>query len=94
MPDSSAISPTATEEGVHSPVEQLKASSDGSALSSVDADVESLDDGASSSGSGVASVPLDMPRRSLQLTFTCNKCREYPLCPYLDSRQFTDPCSG
>ena len=76
-----AISPTASEEGAHSPVEKLGASSDSSDLSSGDADIESLADGGSPRSSGVASVPLDMPRRSLQLTFTCNKCREYPLCP-------------
>ena len=28
----------------------------------------------SSSGSDVASIQLDMPRRSMQLTFTCGKC--------------------
>ena len=34
----------------------------------------SVDSGSAQSGGTVASVPLSMPRRSLQLQFTCGKC--------------------
>ena len=38
----------------------------------------SSDTGAAEEGDAVARLQLDMPRRSRQVTFTCNKCGEGP----------------
>lgn len=53
----------------------------GSGSSTSGAEMESQIDGESGGSdgdAGVASIPLDMPRRSMQLTFTCGKCG---VCP-------------
>ena len=59
---------------------------DGIAADSVDIDVEGPSSqgdgsggGSAADGGSVASIPLDMPRRSLQLTFTCGKCGAFPM---------------
>lgn len=55
---------------------------DGSGCSASGAETESLSDGDigwDGDGDGAAdeaSIQLDMPRRSMQLTFTCGKCGE------------------